>query len=42
MKNTSRKIRPTIGTLSGLVTISRKFGSKVPKTKNTARTPSTP
>src|ERR1035437_223049 len=26
MKNTSRKIRPTIGTLSGLVTMSRKFG----------------
>ena len=37
MKNTSRKISPTIGTLSGLVTISRKFGSNMPKTKNTAR-----
>src|SRR6266508_3060727 len=42
VKNTSRKIRPTIGTLSGLVTISRKFGSKDPNRKNTPRIPSSP
>src|SRR6476469_9896043 len=41
-KNTSRKMRPTIGTLSGLVTMSRKFGSKLPIRKNAARKPSTP
>jgi hypothetical protein len=31
---------PTIGTLSGFVTMSRKFGSNVPKMKNTASRPS--
>ena len=28
------KISPTMGTLSGFVTMSRKFGSKTPNTKN--------
>src|SRR5439155_24443872 len=41
-KKTRRKIRPTIGTLSGLVTMSLKFGSNDPNPKNTVRNPSTP
>ena len=35
-------MRPTIGTLSGLVTMRRKFGSNVPKMKNTPRSPRPP
>src|SRR6266704_3651974 len=41
-KKTSRKMRPTIGTLSGLVTICRKLTSNVPKMKKTAVTPNKP
>src|SRR3989442_11297496 len=41
-KKRSRKIKPTIGTLSGLVTINRKFGSNDPKKKKMVRNPSTP
>ena len=37
VKNTSRKIRPTIGTLSGLVMMSWKFGSRPPRKKNSVR-----
>ena len=42
VKNGTRKSIPTIGTLSGLVTISRKLGSNVPNTKNTSSSPSVP
>ena len=35
--NTVRKINPTIGTLSGFVTISRKLGSVKPNRKNASR-----
>ena len=41
-KNTSRKIRPTMGTLSGFVMMSLKFGSRPPSTKNSVNTPSAP
>src|SRR5579872_640911 len=36
-KKTSRKMRPTIGTLSGFVTMRRKFGSNEPRKKNSPR-----
>src|SRR5437899_1106508 len=41
-KNRSRKMRPTIGTLSGLVTIRRKLGSNEPTPKKMARNPRMP
>jgi len=42
-QDTSRKIKPTIGTLSGLVTISRKVSCrKVPKRKEDRQEPDTP
>ena len=41
-KKTSRKISPTMGTLSGLVMMSRKFGSRPPSPKNSVKTASAP
>ena len=41
-KKTSRKIRPTMGTLSGLVMMSLKFGSRPPSPKNSPKTTSAP
>ena len=39
VRKSSEKTRPMMGTLSGLPMISRKFGSKAPKTKNTVSSP---
>ena len=42
VKKTTRKMSATIGTLSGLTTIRRKFSSNRPNAKNTARKPIMP